>query len=195
MKRHILIIGLILIGGLVIFVNGMSREVDRLVEERVSMRLGSQTNQNTQSAMILTSSAFEHNTKIPKKFTCDGDPPAGGINPELLVHNIPDAAKSLALIVYDPDAPGGVFTHWLLYDIDPKTEIIKEESTPPSAVVEMNYIGPCPPDGKPHRYFFKLYALDVVLPAFDMKVTKEILEGLMDGHILETAELIGIYER
>lgn len=201
MKRRVLIIGLILLGGLVIFINGMSREVDRIVEKRVSERLGSQANQNRLSTMILTSSAFEESAKIPPKFTCDGDPPAGGINPELLIHNVPDAAKSLALIVDDPDAPRGTFVHWVVYNIDPNTSVIKEESVPPGSNEGANgsgkygYVGPCPPDKKPHRYFFKLYALDIVLPAFDVKVTKEFLEGRMDGHVLDTAELIGIYER
>src|SRR3989338_5385820 len=111
--------------------------------------------------MLLNSSSFGHNEKIPPKFTCDG----GNHNPEFAIMGVPEEARSLALIMDDPDAPAGNFTHWLIWDIDPKTEFIREERIPKGAIEgkngagEIGYIGPCPPDGKPHRYFFKLYAL------------------------------------
>src|SRR5258708_687538 len=115
--------------------------------------------------MILTSPSFDNNTSIPKKFTCEG----GNINPELHIQNIPEEAKSLALILHDPDAPvPGGFTHWVVWNIAPTTAIIKQESTSPGSVEGKNgagrlgYVGPCPPSGT-HHYEFRLYALDVML--------------------------------
>jgi Raf kinase inhibitor-like YbhB/YbcL family protein len=148
--------------------------------------------------MILTSPSFENDVPIPKKFTCDG----GGINPELQVQNVPENAKSLALVVHDPDAPiAGGFTHWVVWNINPKTTLIKEESVPPGAVEGLNgarkagYAAPCPPPGHGmHHYHFKLYALDVT---FDLPNTT-VASGLtaaMTGHILAEAELMGMYER
>lgn len=153
---------------------------------------------NTQSNMLLTSASFNPNEKIPAKFTCDG----GNINPELHIQNVPPEAKSLALIMDDPDAVGGkTFTHWLIWNIDPKTEIIKQESVPPGSTEGLNdtgkigYLGPCPPDKKPHRYFFKLYTLDMAGIMFEAAPTKEQLEKTIAGHIIEKTELIGIYLR
>ncbi len=144
--------------------------------------------------MILTSPAFEHNGKIPKKFTCS----SFDVNPELQIQNVPPAAKSLALIVDDPDAPSGTFTHWTVWNIDPRTTFIKEESTPPKAVegmtdfAKIGYGGPCPPAGKPHRYFFRLFALDFMLD-LSAGANRNELESAMKDHILAEAELIGIY--
>src|SRR5258708_1061946 len=115
--------------------------------------------------MILTSPSFDNNTSIPKKFTCEG----GNINPELHIQNIPEEAKSLALILHDPDAPvPGGFTHWVVWNIAPTTAIIKQESTSPGSVegkkgaARLGYDGPRPPSGT-HHYEFRLYALDVML--------------------------------
>ncbi len=147
--------------------------------------------------MVLSSSAFNNNSKIPSKFTCDG----GNINPELIVQNIPTGTKSLALIMEDPDAPSGTFTHWLVWNISPKTEIIKQESVPSGSMEGQNsagkigYIGPCPPDGKPHRYFFKLFALDIVIVETENIRSKTELENAIANHVIEKTELIGIYER
>jgi len=147
--------------------------------------------------MILTSPSFEHNAPIPRKFTCDG----GGINPELQIQNVPEDAKSLVLIVHDPDAPiAGGFTHWVVWNIDPRTTLIKEESAPPGAVEGSNgakrvgYAPPCPPHGHGvHHYHFKLYALDTKLDL--PKGT--IIDGAtgMTEHVLAETELIGTYER
>ena len=147
------------------------------------------------ASMLLTSPSFENNGLIPAKFTCDG----GDINPELYVQNVPDGAKSLALIMDDPDAPGRVFIHWLVWNIDPKTTIIKQESRPTGSVEgrtdfgRVGYGGPCPPSGT-HRYFFKLYALDATLdlPAGS---GKNELEKTMKGRVLAETELVGLYER
>ena len=148
--------------------------------------------------MILTSPSFQANEKIPTKFSCDG----GNFNPELHIQNVPDNAKSLALIMDDPDATGGrTFTHWIVWNIDPKTMVIKEESVPPASIEGKNdagkigYAGPCPPSGsKPHRYFFKLYALDAVL---DLKegAAKTELECATTNHTIAQAELIGLFGR
>lgn len=145
--------------------------------------------------MKITSSAFIHNTKIPSKYTCDGE----DVNPPLEFSDVPENAKSLALIVDDPDAPMGTWVHWVLFNIPPDCRKIEENSIPKGAVEGINdfrknnYGGPCPPSGT-HRYFFKHYALDCVI---DLKgtVTKKDLEKAMDGHIIAKAELIGLYSR
>ena len=151
--------------------------------------------------MILTSPSFENGEMIPKKFTCDG----GGINPELQIQNVPAGAKSLALIVHDPDAPDpaaprpGGFLHWTVWNIDPRTTLIKEESVPPGSVEgkngagETGYFNPCPRKGT-HRYRFKLYALDAMLDIPD-SVTLSVLEEEIRSHLLAETELVGLYSR
>jgi Raf kinase inhibitor-like YbhB/YbcL family protein len=148
--------------------------------------------------MILTSPSFVNEAAIPKKFTCDG----GGINPEFQIQNVPETAKSLALIVHDPDAPlQGGFSHWVVWNIDPKTAFIKEESAPPGAVEGLNgarqvgYTAPCPPPGHgTHHYHFKLYALSVMLDLSPAAAASG-LAAAMTGHVLAEAELVGTYER
>jgi len=146
--------------------------------------------------MMISSPAFDDGGKIPQKFSCDG----GNINPELLMQNVPADAKSLALIVDDPDAPTGVFTHWVVWNIDAKTTKIKEESVPsgavegPTSTDKPGFVGPCPPPGKPHHYHFKLYALDRTLGIDPGSHVDEVRAAIMD-HTLAEAELVGIYER
>ncbi|MBI5286637.1 MAG: YbhB/YbcL family Raf kinase inhibitor-like protein [Deltaproteobacteria bacterium] len=155
----------------------MSKEVEKMAE------------------LKLSSPAFENNGYIPSKYTCDGR----DISPPLVISNVPQNAKSLALIVDDPDAPMGTWVHWVVWNIDPKTERIEEGTVPKGALEGMNdfrkkdYGGPCPPSGA-HRYFFKLYALDTIL---DLKgnVTKADLEKAMNGHILAQTQIIGLYKR
>jgi Raf kinase inhibitor-like YbhB/YbcL family protein len=143
----------------------------------------------------MVSPAFKHNEFIPKKYTCDGE----DINPPFLIENIPSGAKSLALIVDDPDAPAGMWVHWVVWNINPDIREIKENSLPKGAQQGVsdfrknNYGGPCPPSGS-HRYFFKLYALDTMLN-LGSKAKKSDLERAMKGHILEKAELVGLYRR
>lgn len=146
--------------------------------------------------MELTSQAFADGEKIPSKFTCDGE----DISPSLTISGVPQEAKSLALVIHDPDAPGPKgFTHWILYNIDPKTKEIPENSVPDGSSQALtdfgssDWGGPCPPSGV-HRYNFMLYALDAKL-IINKIATKEILEQMMQGHILETATLMGTYER
>ena len=143
--------------------------------------------------MIITSPAFEEGASIPRKFTCKG----GNMNPELLIQHVPGGAKSLALILHDPDAPAeGGFTHWVVWNIKPGTTLIKEESVPPGASEGRNdtgenaYFGPCPPSGT-HRYYFHLYALDAELDLPD-ETDGNALKRAMEGHIIEQAELMGL---
>jgi Raf kinase inhibitor-like YbhB/YbcL family protein len=145
--------------------------------------------------MKITSSAFAQGGNIPSKFTCDG----ADTNPPLRLEGAPAEAKSLALIVDDPDAPIGLFTHWLVWNIDPKTTVIEENSAPSNAIQGKNdfgrtgYGGPCPPSGT-HRYFFKIFALDrqLDLPAGSKRAQ---FDAEMRGHIIGQGELMGRYSR
>ncbi len=142
--------------------------------------------------MKLTSPEFKNNEHIPKRFTCQGD----DINPELTIEGIPEGAKSLALIMDDPDAPMGTWVHWVVYNI-PIASKIEEDSIPGEQLINdfgrKDYGGPCPPSGT-HRYFFKIYALDEELD-LEVGVKKEALEKAIEGHILEKAELKGLYKK
>jgi Raf kinase inhibitor-like YbhB/YbcL family protein len=145
--------------------------------------------------MKISSTAFQEGGNIPSKFTCDG----ADFNPALRFEGAPTEAKSLVLIVDDPDAPSGLFTHWLLWNIDPKTTAIEENSAPRNAIQGKNdfgksgYGGPCPPSGT-HRYFFKIFALDrqLDLPAGSKRGQ---LEAETRGHIIGQGQLIGRYSR
>ena len=145
--------------------------------------------------MTISSPAFEHNDSIPAKYTCDGE----DVNPPLRVKNVPAGARSLALVVDDPDAPRGMWVHWVVWNIDPRTEEIPEDTVPKGSVQGINdfekrdYGGPCPPSGT-HRYFFKLYALDTLLN-FSSDAGKAGLEKAMQGHAITQAEIVGLYKR
>ena len=147
--------------------------------------------------MEVTSKAFDHQGFIPRRYTCQG----ANVNPPLDIHNVPKKAKSLVLIMDDPDVPKGVypndlFVHWILFNIDSKLSLI-EEAAPPIGTHGQNtkgdnhYFGPCPPD-REHRYFFKIYALDCKLDT-QAGITKDELLEAMQGHILDQAELMGRY--
>src|SRR5438132_8876321 len=145
--------------------------------------------------MKIKTTAFQEGGNIPSKFTCDG----ADANPPLRFEGAPAEAKSLALIADDPDAPGGLFTHWLVWNIDPKTTSVEENSAPSNGVQGKNdfgksgYGGPCPPSGT-HRYVFKIFALDRQLDlAADSKRAQ--LDAQMRGHIIAQGELIGRYSR
>ncbi len=143
-------------------------------------------------AMKLESPEFENNGFIPKKFTCQGE----DINPALIVEGIPEDTKSLVLIVDDPDAPMGMWVHWVLYNV-PVVSRIDENSIPGEQGITdfgtKGYGGPCPPSGI-HRYFFKIYALDTEL-GLKQGPRKKDLEKAMKGHILGKAEMIGLYKK
>ena len=142
--------------------------------------------------LSITSPAFQNNGTIPAKYTCDGD----DVNPALSIEGIPGEAKSLVLIVDDPDAPMGTFVHWVVWNIPPK-ERIEEDSAPGVEGVndfgKRSYGGPCPPSGT-HRYFFKIYALDAKLD-LDTNSRKEDVERAMKGHMLARGEIVGLYRR
>jgi len=139
------------------------------------------------------SPSFENGEEIPIKFTCKGE----NINPELIIKNIPEKTQELVLIMDDPDAPKGTFTHWIIWNINPKANKIEENSTPIEAVVgissanENKYHGPCPPSGT-HRYFFKIFALNSKIN-LDFNTNKDKLEKTIKNYIIEQAELIGLF--
>lgn len=145
--------------------------------------------------MTIESSAFKNGDTIPAEYTCDG----AGINPPLAFSDIPARAQSLMLIVDDPDAPSGDFVHWIVWNISPQITHIAEGTTPPEAIVGRNsivqakYQSPCPPSGI-HRYFFKLYALDTMLELTSNAGKPEAVK-MIEGHIIEKAELVGKYGR
>lgn len=146
------------------------------------------------SMMELSSPAFEHEGTIPFEYTCDG----ADISPALTFTDIPGNTESLVLIMDDPDAPAGTWVHWLVWNIPPsskgfsKGEIISyPQGTNDFGILE--YGGPCPPSGT-HRYFFKLYALDMMLD-LDEGASKQELETAISGHIIQEVQLMGLYSR
>ncbi len=151
--------------------------------------------------LIITSLVFNNNESIPAKYTCDGE----NVNPPLKISGISDKAKSLVLIVEDPDVPkflreDGMWNHWIKFNIPVSgSEFIIKEGIEPIGISGigtsgyLNYHGPCPPD-REHRYFLKIYSLDTMLNLPEGS-TKEEIENAMSGHILQKGELIGLYNR
>jgi Raf kinase inhibitor-like YbhB/YbcL family protein len=150
-------------------------------------------NMNAASSISITSPSFQSGGDIPTKFTCNGT----NVSPELQISSVPNEAKSLVLIVDDPDAPRGLFTHWIVWNIDPKTTRVAENGAPTAGVQGTNDFGkriygaPCPPSGT-HRYFFKIFALDTKL---ELKpgARRAELDAAMRGHVLAQGELMGRY--
>ncbi|HYK90983.1 MAG TPA: YbhB/YbcL family Raf kinase inhibitor-like protein [Acidobacteriota bacterium] len=151
--------------------------------------------------LLLESRAFKQGGDIPRKFTCEGE----DLSPTLFWSEPPAGTKSLVLIADDPDAPAGTWVHWVLYDVEPHLRELPEGIAKVEVVEgigrqgvndfrKVGYGGPCPPPGKPHRYFFKLYALDGKL-ALRSRASKQDVEKAMQGHILAQAEFIGRYKR
>lgn len=155
-------------------------------------------------SLTLTSMAFGAGKIIPAAYTCDGD----DVSPPLAWSNVPEQAKSLVLVVEDPDAPNPAdpqrtWVHWILYNLPPTVRSlppsVRPPDLPPGARQGLNdwkrqgYGGPCPPVGR-HRYFHLLYALDTMLPDMGV-VSRTELDKAMEGHVLERAELIGLYQR
>ncbi|MBD3282190.1 MAG: YbhB/YbcL family Raf kinase inhibitor-like protein, partial [Candidatus Portnoybacteria bacterium] len=134
--------------------------------------------------MKIQSKAFESNKNIPSKYTCDGEK----INPPLEIDNVPEEAKSLVLIMDDPDAPSKTWLHWLVWNVDPRIKEISENSKPKEGIEGGNdsgsigYTPPCPPSGS-HRYFFRLYALDARLD-LDQSANRKDIEDAMSDHII-----------
>ena len=142
--------------------------------------------------LVVMSSAFKNNGLIPRMYTCDGE----DVNPPLTIDGLPQGTKSLVLIVDDPDAPMGNWQHWNVWNITP-TNKIEENSVP--GIEGLNdfgkhsYGGPCPPSGT-HRYFFKVYALDIEI-SLPINSRKKYVEKAMSKHILAKGELVGLYKR
>jgi Raf kinase inhibitor-like YbhB/YbcL family protein len=145
-----------------------------------------------QPTLVITSPDFEHEGDLPSRFTCDGD--SG--NPTFTIQGIPERAKSLALIMEDPDVPTTTFNHWIVWNIEP-TNTIAENSVPGiegmNSLGKTTYLGPCPVEGT-HRYFFKIYALDEMLE-LEPDANKYKLETAMNGHVLAKGEIVGLYRK
>jgi len=142
--------------------------------------------------LVVQSMAFANNGHIPPKYTCEGE----NVNPPLEISDIPEDTKSLALIMEDPDAPGGDFTHWLIWNVSPSEEISENSNQGISGMNDFGktgYGGPCPPSGV-HHYYFKIYALDKELNISAGESKAALLEG-MNGHILATGELMGRFKK
>ena len=142
--------------------------------------------------LTVKSPAFSSNGKIPSKYTCDGS----NVNPELHISDLPKGTKSLAVIMDDPDAPSGDFTHWVMWNHPPNESIAENSSSGVLGRNENNenkYYGPCPPSGI-HHYHFRVYALDTELN-LPMDADKRSLLNAMDAHILGSGEVIGVYNR
>ena len=155
--------------------------------------------------LILQTAAFDAGAAIPRKYTCEGD----NVSPALSWSNVPEGARSLALIVDDPDAPRGTFVHWVLFNLPPEVGTLPEgvrvrehfknsELRPVEGANDFGktgYGGPCPPRGdRAHRYFFKLYALDTTLDLREGATKKQVTQA-MDGHVLDESEYVGTYRR
>ncbi|MCH8306351.1 MAG: YbhB/YbcL family Raf kinase inhibitor-like protein [Candidatus Marinimicrobia bacterium] len=152
-------------------------------------------------SLTISSTAFSEGERIPDKYTCEGE----DISPQLTWRDAPEGTKSFSLICDDPDAPMGTWDHWLIYNIPADSEGLSEavptdESLTDGSKQGLNswekksYGGPCPPPGDPHRYFFKLYALDTML-TLTGDVNKSTLENAMQEHILAEAQLMGTFSR
>jgi Raf kinase inhibitor-like YbhB/YbcL family protein len=148
------------------------------------------------ATFALRSSAFEDGSPIPRRHTCEGE----DVSPALEWTAPPAEARSLALVVEDPDAPGGTFTHWLAWGIEPGARELAEGERPPQEgrndFRRRGWRGPCPPRGHgPHRYVFRLVALDSTLDDLPAGAAARDVDEAVSGHVLAAAELVGTFER
>ena len=163
--------------------------------------LGRAFAQNTPAALKVASSSFTAGKSLPIEFTCEG----GDYSPALSWSGVPAGAKTISLICEDPDAPGGTWTHWVLFNLPAATTSLAEK-TPTSATLpggarqgtndfhRIGYSGPCPPPGKTHHYIFKVYALDFELDLKSGANRQELLHAI-SGHVIAQGQIIGTYER
>jgi Raf kinase inhibitor-like YbhB/YbcL family protein len=150
-------------------------------------------------AFRITSPAFSDGGTIPARYSCDGE----NRSPRLTWSEAPDGTQSFALIVDDPDAPGGTYTHWVLFDVPGDVSELAEAKAQGTIGVsgrnsfgDSGYGGPCPPPGgPPHRYRFTLHALDIPTLALEPEAERQEVEAEIEGHILDTAQLVGRYQR
>ena len=153
------------------------------------------------SELKIFSSSFGNGEMIPKKYTCEGE----DVSPEIRWKELPEEVKSLALICDDPDAPGGDFVHWVIFNIPPEIDSLPEGLAPKDTLDfgaiqgmtdfgRVGYGGPCPPRGPVHHYHFKLYGLDTMLKV-EKNTTKDELLKKMEGHILIKGEIVGLFKR
>jgi Raf kinase inhibitor-like YbhB/YbcL family protein len=150
---------------------------------------------NSVAEFELTSEAFANGQPIPRKYSCEGE----DVSPPLAWNGVPEGTVSLALVVDDPDAPSGTFTHWLAWGIDPAAGALGEGEAAPvegqNDFGSAGWRGPCPPPGHgPHRYFFRLHALEGE-PELAAGAGKPEVERALEGRALAVAELVGTYER
>lgn len=183
----IAIVLLAILGSFIFFLQKSRHQIQTIIP--------SNTISEKKTKMKLESSSFPNNQSIPQKYTCDGE----NINPPLSISDVPQDTKSLVLILDDPDAPSGTWTHWTLWNINPQFKELAEKSIPEGAIEgktsfgKPGYKGPCPPSGT-HRYVFKLYALDTIL-TLDQNTNREELDKIMINHILDRVEFIGLYKK
>jgi Raf kinase inhibitor-like YbhB/YbcL family protein len=159
------------------------------------------TSSTLKTEIKLTSSAFTEGSVIPRQYTCDG----ANISPQLLWDSVPDGTQTLILIAEDPDAPNGTWTHWIVFGIPASIRELPENMPPQRTLTggiqqgindfkKLGYGGPCPPAGQQHRYYFKLYALDMVMLFEEPPTRRQLLSGI-EGHILAEGKLMGKYQR
>lgn len=145
------------------------------------------------TTLTIESPAFADNGYIPTRYSCNG----ANVNPALVIKDLPENTESITLIMDDPDAPGGTYDHWIMWNI-PKIEKIEENSMPgiqgKNSERENAYTGPCPPPGAPHHYHFKFYALDKKLD-LSQNTSKKALLKAMEGHTIAFGELVGLFKR
>lgn len=140
----------------------------------------------------ISSTAFKNNQQIPSQYTCDGK----NTNPPLVISNVPPGTKSIALVLDDPDSPSGLWTHWILFNLDPSTTSIPEHfnggEQGRNSFGQLGYGGPCPHQGQ-HHYVFHVFALDLKLVLVNLD--RHQFDSAITGHVLATSEFIGIYQR
>ncbi len=147
-------------------------------------------------ALTVTSTAFKEGKMIPKKYTCDGT----NVSPQLAWSGVPTDARSIALVCDDPDAPSGTFVHWVVFNMPSVTKEIPEAGGLPAGSLRgindfkrLDYGGPCPPSGT-HRYYFKIYAVDMTLNLKEGATQSDLLSA-MQGHVLAQGQIMGTYKR